>query len=177
VTHGLTGDSLTIPGESEAEMIAYLNAIVEDLYPLGAAEEALALDVAQISWRLRRAPRAEAGLFQQWLLVDQQRRLEEDKRSRPKLTPEIMKKHGIKLPSELPEEERLALQKKANEQWEQRKNAELGEAISIDASGPNALLKLARYETALSRRRERSLAALMALQRERQSEIPRELSA
>jgi hypothetical protein len=173
LSHGLTAESLTTPGESAKLMKEVIDAIVDDLQPLGALEEELALDVAICSWRLRRAPRAEAGLIRQWLLVQRSERLAEERASRPEITPELLKQFGYKEPPP-PSEEDL---RRWEEEARQKEGAELGEAISIDSAGPNALAKLARYEAALSRRRDRSLAALLALQRERQGDLHRELNA
>lgn len=172
VAHGLTGLGLIIPGESEEELVDFVDGIVVDLDPLGALEEELARDVALCSWRLRRAPRAEAGVYQHWLLEELPRRHREN---RVVITPEIkrrMAKAGH--PYQKPTEEDL---QRWREEEEQKKHAELGQAISLDSSGPNAFLKLARYEGALSRRRDRSLAALLALQRERHGDLQRELNS
>lgn len=152
------------------DMVEYVERIVSDLDPLGANEEELARDYALCSWRLRRAARAEAGLYQHWHFFDRPERLARDRASRPVITDEVAKAHGYK-PPPVPSTEEL------ERLWQERKHAELGEAITIDSGGPNALLKLARYETSLSRRRDRNLAALIALQRERQGELHRELNA
>jgi hypothetical protein len=104
-----------------------------------------------------------------WLLNERPERLRKEAAARPKITPEIKKAVGYKAPPPPSEE---ALERIAQE----RKHVELGEAISIDSSGPDALSKLIRYETRLSRLRDQSLAAYLALKREQEREIQRELN-
>src|SRR5436190_4301899 len=113
VTSGLTAESLVIPGESMEDMVEFVDRMVADLDPLGASEEELARDYAICSWRLRRGHRAEAGLYQQWLLVERKERLAHEAASRPVITPEIAKAHGYKAPPVPSEEERLKL-------WQER---------------------------------------------------------
>lgn len=164
VVTGLTGLSPTIPGESEEEMIDFVLGVMTELDPDGPLEEEIARDIALCLWRLRRAHRAEAGLYQHWLLVERPERLDKEHASRPRITPELLKRVGYKEPPP-PSEEDL---QKWEEQARQKQHATLGEAVSLDSASANALQKLARYEAALSRRIERGLHTLRVLQSENQ---------
>ncbi len=58
--HGLRSSKIVLPEvESEEEWDEFREGILESLKPVGRLEEELALRVAQLSWRLRRALRAE----------------------------------------------------------------------------------------------------------------------
>ena len=60
VQHGLTAQAPVIPGvESPEAWLAHRDAIVQDLKPVGAMEEALAERIARLDWQLRRADRVE----------------------------------------------------------------------------------------------------------------------
>jgi hypothetical protein len=161
INHGLTGESPIIPGEVEEEAIAFVEGVIYDLDPVGPLQEELAREVAVCTWRLRRGARAEAGLYQHLILQElpEKKRAEAD--SRPKITPELLKKIGYKEPPPPTEEQIQNVAK-------QRKHTELGEAFLHD---PDAFLKLMRYETALSRRRDRALVTLLALQNANQPEL------
>jgi hypothetical protein len=164
VNHGLTGESPLIPGESEEEAVEFVQSVITDLDPLGSLQEELAREVAVCSWRLRRAARVEAGLYQQFILLDIPQRKSEEAALRPRIGPELKKKLGYKAPPPRSEEEM--------EEWAQKiKHRELGEAFLHDSSGSNAFLKLSRYETALSRRRDRALLTLLALQSANRPEL------
>ena len=106
VVTGLTGLSPTIPGESEEEMVEFVLGMVTDLDPDGPLEEEIARDIALCLWRLRRAHRVEAGLYQQWLLVERPERLAQEHASRPRITPELLKKVGYK--SRLPHRRKIS---------------------------------------------------------------------
>lgn len=62
LTHGLTSNAPTIPGETVEGWQAHRDAIVGSLAPVGALESALADRAALLLWRLHRVWRAETAL-------------------------------------------------------------------------------------------------------------------
>ena len=46
LSHGLTAESITVPGESDEEATEYIERLIADLDPLGALQEELAREVA-----------------------------------------------------------------------------------------------------------------------------------
>ena len=62
LTHGLTSNAPTIPGETVEAWQDHRAAIVASLDPVGALETALAERVALLLWRLHRCWRAEVAL-------------------------------------------------------------------------------------------------------------------
>lgn len=63
VRHGLRSLQAVVPGESADEWEAHRDAVVADLAPLGAVEDALAEQVAAKLWRLGRVVRHEVDLI------------------------------------------------------------------------------------------------------------------
>src|SRR5581483_9166141 len=64
VRHGITSPQVPIPGVEDAgEWQAFRQAIVDDIAPVGAVEEALAGRVAELTWRLRRIAPYEAEVI------------------------------------------------------------------------------------------------------------------
>jgi hypothetical protein len=61
--HGLTSQRIVIKGESQAEFDALLAGFKASHRPANAAEEALVFDIAVNHWRLLRARRIEASMF------------------------------------------------------------------------------------------------------------------
>jgi hypothetical protein len=69
--HGLRSQKhVVLPGESAAEFEALEAAIIEELAPQGALQAVLARRVVAAAWRLERAERIEAGLFEHCLRGD-----------------------------------------------------------------------------------------------------------
>jgi hypothetical protein len=62
VTHGLTAQTLILPGEDEWEYQRRLAAWTHDLAPCNAYEEELVPEAVRLSWRLDRADRVQAAL-------------------------------------------------------------------------------------------------------------------
>lgn len=61
VRHGLAARDVCVPGiEDPAEFVAFRDGLVESLAPEGALENALANNIAETLWRLRRVAPAEA---------------------------------------------------------------------------------------------------------------------
>jgi hypothetical protein len=69
--HGLRSQKhVVLPGESAAEFEALEASLLEELAPVGALQAALARRVVAATWRLERAERIEAGLFEHYLRGD-----------------------------------------------------------------------------------------------------------
>ncbi len=57
--HGLRARAIVLPDESQDDWESFEQAYLEDLAPLGIAEETLALRAAELLWRMRRVASAE----------------------------------------------------------------------------------------------------------------------
>jgi hypothetical protein len=62
IRHGLTAQAIVIPSEAQDDWDAHAEATVDSFAPATPVEHALALRVAELFWRLRRAARAERDL-------------------------------------------------------------------------------------------------------------------
>ena len=65
LAHGLTSRAALLPGDDPWEYRRFAAAILDELDPRGPLEEELAGEVANLSWKLRRAPGAEAILMEE----------------------------------------------------------------------------------------------------------------
>jgi hypothetical protein len=63
VTHGLTAETLVLKGENEADFKALFDSLETEHAPATPTEEALVVQLAMATWRLRRAYHAEAGFY------------------------------------------------------------------------------------------------------------------
>jgi len=63
VKHGLTAQTLVLKGESESDFTALLDSYEAEHQPATPTEEALVLQLAMATWRLRRLYHAEAGFY------------------------------------------------------------------------------------------------------------------
>src|SRR5438477_7778381 len=63
VTHGLTAQTLVLKGESETDFTDLLNSLEAEHDPATPTEEALVVQLAMATWRLRRLYHAEAGFY------------------------------------------------------------------------------------------------------------------
>src|SRR5256885_214732 len=61
--HGLTAQTLVLPGEKEEEFNALLESLAGEHDPATATEEALVAQLAMATWRLRRLYHQEAGFY------------------------------------------------------------------------------------------------------------------
>jgi hypothetical protein len=69
--HGLRSQKhVVLPGESATEFAALEASLLEELAPVGALQAALARRVVAATWRLERAERIEAELFEHYLRGD-----------------------------------------------------------------------------------------------------------
>ena len=63
VTHGLTAETIVLKGESEVDFTNLLNSLEVEHDPATPTEEALVVQLAMATWRLRRLYHAEAGFY------------------------------------------------------------------------------------------------------------------
>jgi hypothetical protein len=63
VKHGLTAQTLVLKGESEADFTALLESYEAEHEPATPTEEALVVQLAMATWRLRRLYHAEGGFY------------------------------------------------------------------------------------------------------------------
>jgi hypothetical protein len=63
VTHGLTAETIVLKGESETDFTNLLNSLETEHDPLTPTEEALVVQLAMATWRLRRLYHQEAGFY------------------------------------------------------------------------------------------------------------------
>jgi hypothetical protein len=63
VTHGLTAETIVLKGESEADFTNLLNSLESEHDPISPTEEALVVQLAMATWRLRRLYHQEAGFY------------------------------------------------------------------------------------------------------------------
>src|SRR5688572_13827859 len=65
LAHGLTTRAALLPGDDPREYRRFAAAIVDELDPRGPLQEELAGEIANLSWKLRRSPGAEAILMEE----------------------------------------------------------------------------------------------------------------
>ena len=63
VKHGLTAQTIVLKGESEADFTNLLNSLEAEHNPATPTEEALVVQLAMATWRLRRLYHQEAGFY------------------------------------------------------------------------------------------------------------------
>jgi hypothetical protein len=171
--HGLTAETPVLPTEDEATHGRFRAALLDDLAPVGATEELLADEIADLSWRLRRATTVELGVFARGVAIADERfylaqrrqfevweedvlaMMHRDALGMSEGLIQVTNEHLHDFRSELVDD--AASEKRTDE-------ARLGEAFVDDAARPNAITKLARHETSLFRRRNQALDALAAAQ-------------
>lgn len=149
VRHGLTARLPVIPGlERTEEWAAYRAAIVKSLSPEEGIQKVLAERIAQVSWRLNRAPRFEAWAIS-YATLEEGGRAALAMATRPAFT--------------LP----LSTEKDQNEIRSGEGNLGLSPFCLPDSSG---LDRLSRYEAHLAKQRVQDLHELEALQARRRGE-------
>ena len=197
--HGLLSKETLMPGESAEELDALRKAMMAQLEPQGAIEEALAERVVSNLWRLRRLLRIESVV----LTLDVLWEMKRDAGTRGKGTGadhDWLKPFLPALRAERAEGKMtvadFTVLNVANELLGQAEQEDgegepiseietrmqeiqdglsiddkyLGKAYNADARGPNVITKLMRYETTLERGMYRALHELERLQRARGGE-------
>jgi len=138
--HGLTSANPLLPGEEPDG----LQRLRDDLYgrfrPVGEGEELLVTRIADLQWRLSRVLTHEAGIYRDNVgAIQQKDKFHEDRYNRQQAEAE---RRGEPLPTPPipPDPADLAAR-----------------AFNMDCAGPNSLIKLSRYETALDRSIDRCM--------------------
>ncbi len=132
VKHGLLAEQVVIAGEDPGAFEFYRQAMLEELSPVGAVETTLAERAVGLAWRLRRAERVQAEVFDSLLA----------KEANSPVTKLL---------------ESLQHKKQNNDQANVPKGTALGKAIIRDFANGRALDRLGMYE----RRIEHSLFKTM----------------
>lgn len=65
VAHGLSGRAALLPGDDPEEYRRFVHAVLRELDPHGPMQEELVGEIANLTWKLRRAPGAESILLVQ----------------------------------------------------------------------------------------------------------------
>jgi len=163
---------LLLPGESQQELEAFEEALRADMEPVGAREELFFMEATGCGWRLRRALRIESGILALSFANVEQRYLLGLKHAaqaagRDVPGAKVAEFFGQQTVVESPHEEFL---EDLNGRLEDALAAERTDAARLasgfinDATGPDAMGKLSRYETAIFRRLIQALATFQELQ-------------
>jgi hypothetical protein len=153
--HGLTGANPLLPGEDPARLENLRIDLFHRFRPVGDGEELLVTRIADAQYRLSRVFSHEAAIIRDnFYNIGQKDKFRDLRYHRQKADAE---KDGEPLPAPLapPDPEDLAAR-----------------AFNMDCAGPNSLLKLSRYESALGRSIDQSLRQLKAFQAARQAQEP-----
>ncbi len=149
--HGILAKQILISGENESEFLDIRQEFFVEFMPEGTLESTLLDQVVATFWRLHRARRVEAGIY-------------EDKFLDQEVKQHRILRHHVKYPEEYPDEDLPG-----EDKWLGNPNnlRSLGNAFVTDSMKEDALGKLSRYETALHRLVQRDLRMLQHLQADR----------
>ena len=160
--HGLRAKQIIIFDESEEEFDALCKSLHESLKPKGSLQIELVNRISACLWRLRRIPNFEAGLLEYQLLQEQLADVETEmlnfKESSLGISPFEINTAGA--PAKLKSRHAAILKKSGTGQ------AAYGKAYCRDIKSDDALGKLSRYESQISRELFRALDQLRRMQAE-----------
>jgi hypothetical protein len=145
--HGLTAANPLLPGEEPDGLQRLRNDLCCRFRPVGDGEEMLVSRIADLQWRLSRVLTHEGGIYRDnFGAIQQKDKFNEDRYNRQQAEAE---RRGEPLPTPPipPDPADLAAR-----------------AFNMDCAGPNSLIKLSRYETALDRSIDRCMRQLAAYQ-------------
>lgn len=152
-----------LPGEDPGAFLELTVKVAADVQPQGLVEEFMAERVAMGMWRLRRAERAELGIFAERLLeVERERAFSLRDRCQVDAFEQLMVREAL-----ITDE---AGHREATAQLAEIKSAEeddlptLGRAMAKDATGPGTIDLALRYRIAVERSLLRMLRELRDLQ-------------
>lgn len=167
IKHGMLSREALLPDEDAEEFEEFSGGFRQDLKPVGAVECSLVERIVGLAWRLRRLGKLESGIltYQYWGI-----QIERSERN--------AKKHAYgddfsqTFPPGLQLLKRDEVEKALSEREEQQRAKEsdlgtYGEAFIRDSGKENALTKLSRYETAMTRNLHRTMHELQRLQAQR----------
>jgi hypothetical protein len=155
--HGLTGANPLLPGEDPDGLQRLRDDLCNRFRPVGDGEEMLVYRIADAQWRLSRVFHYEAGIYRDnFYAIAKKDEFRELRYNRQKADAEAA---GEPLPTPLapPDPDDLAAR-----------------AFNMDCAGPNSLVKLSRYETALERSIDRCIKQLQVFQTARNAQKPAE---
>ena len=164
VRHGLTAEDMLIPGEDAKELRTLKNRLHRELAPEGELEGELVERISALLWRLRRATRAEAGLF-----ALHYGHITQDRIPRPNPYLDLVQ---VSLTAGM-EEEDIARMEVAREDARAELRSESptrGLAWERVFKDVDALSKLGRHERRIELALSRALAQLKGLQEARRKE-------
>ena len=163
--HGMLAEAALLPDEDEETFRRFVAELTADLDPEGEYESMLAEEIVNLTWRLRRGSQVEAGLF----VRADAAQVEESFRAEARA---LENAEGDRILGQLrnlsPKDEatrELALL--CADHTLEVQETELARLGGAFARSGNAFTTLARYETALSRRREKLLQLLREAQARR----------
>ena len=151
-THGLTAVNLFLPGEAPEDHQRLRVNLYTTFRPVGEGEEDLVDRIANAQWCLCRVPEQEAGVYRDNFHAV--RRMDEFREKCYNDRKAQAEKDGTPMPAPFipPDPADLAAR-----------------AFNMDCAGPNSILKLSRYATALDRAVDRCLRLLKVYQTARLS--------
>lgn len=167
VKHGLTAASLLLPDENQRDLKDFADDLYNDIQPKGALESLLAERIVFAGWKLRRLGRVEAGIYT-WNY-----RNEEAKRAEAEASSYTEKFGGLEdlfesvVTNHQAHDKAMAKAHKAGKLRDSDKTI-LGRAFVADSSACDALGKLNRYETTISRSMFTAIRELRRMQKERE---------
>lgn len=170
VKHGLTATSVLLPDEKRSDLEKFAISFYNDLQPVGPLEMLLVERIVFAAWRLLRFGRVEAGIYTWNYYGEKASRASFEAR----LYTKTINKLEIKDFSETvvtDKEAHDAAIEKANKAWMLKDSDQtvLGRAFVADCSSCDALGKLNRYETTISRGLYAAIRELKRLQKERKA--------
>jgi hypothetical protein len=163
--HGLLSREVLLPNEDGAAFSTFCEGLRTELNPGGELESLLAERIIGLAWRLRRLGKIEAGILT-WRYYEIQIKRSRQKSTKHsfenKLSREI-EEHNLQ-PAEREERARALAEHKEQQSAQESDLATCGEAFIVDSGKENALAKLSRYETSMTRSLFRTLHELQRLQ-------------
>jgi hypothetical protein len=177
--HGLLAKAALLPGDDEEAFTRLADDLLAELQPVGTHECLLAEEIVNLWWRLQRAARVEAGLFDRGQAIAEEEWASSERRDleRIELHIRVFGEYPLDFPNpayvDKPEVIRFMEVLRVEREAAKRRKTEIGQladAFARDASDGNAFSKLARYETATARRLSRALEEFNARQAQRTSE-------
>ena len=160
--HGLTAQTLVLPGEDPASFATLRDDVLADFQPSSAVETHLAEHVASLLWRLRRLATVEYGIFAwEWYSELSERANAEAESCSHNINDAL-----TTLDTFVDEKAEARAQARAREATERRNEDSLmlGCSFRRDASTADAFSKLSRYQACLERSLFRTLAELRNIQ-------------
>ncbi len=154
-----------MPNENAGAFATFCERLRKELNPGGELESLLAEQIIGIAWRLRRLGKIEAGILT-WRYYEIQIERSQDKADKHSIGNKISSdigEYNLK-PAEQEERKRALAKRQEHRSAQESDLATCGEAFIVDSRKENALAKLSRYETSMTRGLFRTLHELQRLQ-------------